>query len=111
MELPIYSTTSALFQRISTWVDPFLEDTPEQAKAYIMPLYHVEQTLHHHYVKQTPVKVTYEYYNQAGRMVTDQVNCLVHTTVDMERRIVLNELDSQRTFILPIEQILRVEAS
>lgn len=112
MELPIYPQ-SKLAKQIHHIFEPFLVEQPmlQDEDESIMPLYQVEKLLHEHYVSQEPLSINYEYYNQKNRIKQRTIVVTVDSTVLIDRRIVLTEIDRKSSFILPVEQILTVSAN
>ncbi|UUX34075.1 hypothetical protein [Fundicoccus culcitae] len=111
MELPIYPQ-SKLAKHVHQIFEPFLVEQPTiQNEEVIMPLYLVEKQLHEHYVNQKPLKINFEYYNQQDRIKQHTIVATVDSTVLLDRRIVLTEIDRNSSFILSIEQILTVSAN
>ena len=78
----------------------------QPTKRIIMDLDLVEDRLHHSYVYQTPLHLTYEYYNRAGLLVQRQMTATVESPIQTDRRIALYDVDRDYTLLLSTEQIL-----
>lgn len=117
MELPIsFAPANKFVKQLHHYTEtvfaPFLrENSTLNNDDFIMPLYLVEKKLHDHYVSMTPLLVTYEYYDRNHRIHQTTVLITVKSTVRPDRRIVLNELNQNRSLILDLEQILTVSAN
>lgn len=117
MELPLsFAPANKIVTQLHHYTEtifaPFLRETPRfNHDAFIMPLYLVENKLHEHYVSMNPLFVTYEYYDRNHKINQTTVLVTVQSTVRPDRRIVLNELNQNRSLILDLEQILTVSAN
>lgn len=117
MELPIsFAPANKFVKQIHQYTEtvfaPFFRETTRfDHENFIMPLYLVENKLHDHYVSMNPLFVTYEYYDRHNKINQTTVLATVQTTVRPDRRIVLNELNQNRSLILDLEQILTVSAN
>jgi len=117
MELPIsFRQNIALFKQLQQYTEsifaPFLRETPHiQENSFIMPLYLVETALHDHYVTTQSIWVTYEFYDKTNKIQQTTILVTVQSTVLPDRRIVLKELNQNRSLILDLEQILTVSAN
>lgn len=110
MELPI-KPNSNLATTVQRFFKPFLNTQIKQDKRFIMPLYEVEKLLHQHYVTLDPVEITFEYYNSQQEIEQKTVLANVISTVQHNRRIAISEVNSKRSYILSLEQILTASAN
>lgn len=117
MELPIsFAPANKIVKQLHHYTEnvfaPFMRDANHfDHESFIMPLYLVEKKLHDHYVTMVPLFITYEYYDRNHRINQETVLVNVQSTVRPDRRIVLNELNQNRSLILDLEQILTVSAN
>ena len=110
MELPI-KPNSNLVTTVQRFFKPFLNTQIKQDKRFIMPLYEVEKLLHQHYVTLDPVEITFEYYDSQQEIEQKTVLANVVSTVQHNRRIAISEVNSKRSYILSLEQILTASAN
>ena len=117
MELPIsFAPANKLVKQLHQYTEtvfaPFLRETTQfNHDTFIMPLYLVENKLHDHYVSMQPLFITYEFYDSNHKINQRTTLVTVQSTVRPDRRIVLNELNQNRSLILDLERILTVSAN
>ncbi|WP_124057638.1 hypothetical protein [Vaginisenegalia massiliensis] len=113
MELPVnFSSSNRLVKHIHHAFKPFFQEEEEsKVQRFIMPLHQVEQKLHHHYVSQKPLKICFEFYEDDNQIQQSHRLVTVVSTVQADRRIAVKELDSNRHYLLLLDQILSVSAN
>lgn len=110
MELPI-KPNSNLSYTVQRFFKPFTHNQLNKDKRIIMPLYEVEKLLHQHYVTLEPIEITFEYYTNNHNIEQKTILAKVVSTVQHNRRIAISELNSKRSYLLSLEQILTASAN
>lgn len=110
MELPI-KPNSTLSNTIQSFFKPFTQSHIKEVDRIIMPLYDLERLLHQHYVSLNPIEITFEYYDSNQDIIQTTILAKVVSTIQPDRRIAISELNSNRSYLLSLEQILTASAN